>query len=62
MEYITSYVLIGLLFSLIVDVLNEYFLPQEEKEKFTWGIRIVSMLIWPYILGVFIRGTFSYYK
>lgn len=61
MEYVVSYLLLGLLFSLIVDVLNETLLPQEEKETLTWGIRVTSMVIWPYILGVFIKGTFGYY-
>jgi hypothetical protein len=61
MEYILSYALIGLLLSLVFDVLNEYILPPDDRIKFDWIMRIVNMVLWPYILGVFIRGLLARY-
>jgi len=62
MEYVISYVLIGLLLSLVFDVLNEYLLHPDDRIKFDWIMRIVNMVLWPYILGVFIRGLLLRYK
>lgn len=62
MNYVLLYVLIGVLLSLIFDLLNEFVLHPEDKIKFDWGIRIINAIIWPYILGVFIRSMVSYYR
>ena len=61
MEYILSYALIGLLLSLVFDVLNEYISSPDDRIKFDWIMRIVNMVLWPYILGVFIRGLLARY-
>tara|TARA_Y100000296_G_C4933146_1_gene137642 strand:- start:123 stop:347 length:225 start_codon:yes stop_codon:yes gene_type:complete len=61
MEYVISYVLIGLLLSLVFDVLNEYISSPDDRIKFDWIMRIVNMVLWPYILGVFIRGLLARY-
>jgi len=62
MNYVLLYVLIGVLLNLIFDLLNEFVLHPEDKIKFDWGIRIINTIIWPYILGVFIRSIVSYYR
>ena len=62
MSYILSYVLIGVLLSFIFDMLNEFVLYPKDKIKFGWGTRIINTIIWPYILGVFIRSIVNYYR
>ena len=62
MSYVLWYVLIGVLLSLIFDLLNEFVLYPEDKIKFDWGIRVINTIIWPYILGVFVRSIVSYYR
>ena len=62
MGYVLLYVLIGVLLSLIFDLLNEFFLHPDDKIKFDWGIRVINTIIWPYILGVFVRSIVSYYR
>ncbi len=55
MNYLLSYVLIGILLSFIFDMLNEFVLHSEDKIKFDWGIRIANAILWPYVLGAFIN-------
>ena len=62
MKYILSYVLIGSLLSFIFDMLNEFVLHTEDKIKYTWSMRIVNTIIWPYILGAFINSFINYQK
>jgi hypothetical protein len=50
MDYLMSYMLIGILLSFGFDMLNEFFLRSEDKIKFDWGTRIINAIIWPYIL------------
>jgi hypothetical protein len=56
-----SYMLIGILLSFGFDMLNEFFLHSEDKIKFDWGTRIINTIIWPYIIGVFIRSFIDNY-
>ena len=62
MDYLLSYVLIGILLSFIFDMLNEFVLLPEDKIEFNWGIRIANTIIWPYIIGVFIRSFIDNYS
>ncbi len=55
MDYLLSYVLIGMSLSFIFDVLNEFVLHSEDKIKFDWGMRIINAILWPYVLGAFIN-------
>jgi hypothetical protein len=61
MDYLLSYALIGILLSFIFDMLNEFVLHSEDKIKFDWGTRIINTIIWPYIIGVFIRSFIDNY-
>ena len=54
MIYISCYILSGIILSVIYDTINEYYLHSIDKIKFDWGTRIINIIIWPYILGVFI--------
>ena len=62
MIYIVYYIAIGVLLSFIFDILNEFYLKYEDKIKFDWSIRILNVIIWPYILGVFIKSFINYYR
>ena len=62
MDYLMSYMLIGMLLSFGFDMLNEFFLRSEDKIKFDWGTRIINAIIWPYILWAFVRSLVNYYK
>ncbi len=62
MDYLLSYVLIGMSLSFIFDVLNEFVLHSEDKIKFDWGMRIINALLWPYVLGAFINSFVNYRK
>ena len=62
MDYLMSYMLIGMLLSFGFDVLNEFFLHSEDKIKFDWGTRIINAIIWPYILWAFVRSLVNYYR
>ena len=55
MDYLLSYVLIGMSLSFIFDMLNEFVLHSEDKIKFDWGMRIINAVLWPYVLGTFIN-------
>jgi L-asparagine transporter-like permease len=55
MDYLLSYVLIGMSLSFIFDMLNEFVLHSEDKIKFDWGMRIINAILWPYVLGTFIN-------
>ena len=50
------YLIIGVIIVFIFDVLNDYVLRPPDKIQFDWGTRIINILIWPYILGVFIMS------
>ncbi len=58
MIYISCYILLGIILSVIFDILNEFVLHPADKIKFDWGTRVVNIIIWPYILGVFISTYF----
>ena len=53
--YVFYYLIIGVITSFIFDVLNDCILRPEDRIQFDWGIRTINILLWPYILGVFIR-------
>jgi hypothetical protein len=50
------YLIIGVIIVFIFDVLNDYVLRPPDKIQFDWGTRIINILIWPYILGIFIMS------
>jgi len=50
------YLIIGVIIVFIFDVLNDYVLRPPDKIQFDWGTRIINILIWPYVLGVFIMS------
>ncbi len=53
--YVFYYLIVGVTTTFIFDILNDCVLRPEDRIQFDWGIRIINILIWPYILGVFIR-------
>jgi len=50
------YLIIGVIIVFIFDILNDYVLRPPDKIQFDWGTRIINILIWPYILGIFIMS------
>ena len=64
LAYISSYFMIGIIFSFLFDVLNDHFShpDDEDKVEFDWIMRIITILLWPYILGVFIRSLIDNYN
>lgn len=55
MNYLFYYIIIGLILSLTFDLLNEFVLRSEDRIKFNWGNRVINTIIWPYVLGVFLK-------
>jgi hypothetical protein len=58
MIYISWYILLGIILSVIFDILNEFVLHPIDKLNFDWFTRIINIIIWPHILGVFISTYF----
>ena len=63
--YITSYLLIGILFSFLLDLLISHYANGfhfSEGTKFSNSDKIFNTLIWPLSLFVFIKGFLGYYN
>ena len=58
MDYIITYLLIGLGTSLMYDLINKVLRP-EDRVYFDWGLRTINIIIWPYILWIFITTLFK---
>jgi hypothetical protein len=56
MGILSFYLIIGVIIVFIFDILNDYVLRPPDKIQFDWGTRIINILIWPYILGIFIMS------
>jgi len=56
MGILSFYLIIGVIIVFIFDILNDYVLRPPDKIQFDWGTRIINILIWPYVLGVFIMS------
>lgn len=60
--YVFYYLIGGVITTLIFDLLNDYVLRPEDRIQFDWGIRTINILIWPYVLGVFIRDMMRWLR
>jgi len=61
---ITGYLFLGIIFSFLIDILIEYYFHPDDEDKleFDWMMRIINILLWPYILGAFIRSLMGNYN
>ena len=62
-NYISSYLMIGMILSFIFEILNDYMFHSDnpDKVKFDFGIRTINIFLWPYILCVLIKAMIDNY-
>lgn len=66
MEYLKWYFIIGILFSLLVNLLNDFvlnkFLPEEDRAQFNTFDAILMTIFWPGYATVFTYGVIKALK
>jgi hypothetical protein len=51
MEYITTYILLGLITCFIIDYLNQEVLHPDDKVTMDWFMRTINTILWPIVVG-----------
>jgi hypothetical protein len=65
LSYILSYLLVGVLFALFVDLGNERFnnsIYRETKVEMNWNERLILIFVWPFGMYVFLRELYKNMK
>lgn len=59
MSYLVTYLFLGAIFTLLVDVLGNFL---ESEVKFTNPERIFVIVVWPFALFVFVRDFIKAFR
>ena len=65
MNYLLLYLTIGLVHSILLDIMREFLgkrglIPQDIYEEWNWVMRTIAIIIWPWAIYKFIRGLIKY--
>lgn len=65
LNYILSYVLVGVLFALFIDLGNERFnnsIYRKTKVEMSWNERLILIFVWPFGMYVFFKELYKNMK